>query len=191
MAAKNQEIIAAAIAEGATSTQYNTALMEFAIANGATAGQALPDALDTAFTSIGYTGTLQDKFNQWAAAGYPGAAPAYTYQLTVASMAGPYYGYENGVGGALDPTTAPHSDPDPITRMRADSANYFYVGVLGSHAGQSLWLEIEGFNDASTAVSMFGDVNQWYVTTAGLTTFMSGQVGNTIGVNLHETDPTI
>jgi hypothetical protein len=69
--AGNETVIAACQAAGATSTQYNTALMEFAVLAGATAND-LPTALFQAFTALGYTGSLSDMFRQWEVAGFPG-----------------------------------------------------------------------------------------------------------------------
>ena len=187
--AGNQTIIAACQAAGATSTQYNTALMEFAIAAGATAGD-LPTALFQAFTILGYTGSLSDMFRQWEVAGYPAPSPAYGYSWTI-GQSGTVYGYQSGSYGDLTPTTAPHGDPDPIIAVRSDTFNYMYVVVAGAHGGTTVYAVIEGFNDEATRAVLFGDVSQWFGTVAGLNTYLAGQIGNTLGLNLYDTDPAV
>lgn len=184
----NETVIASALASGATSTQYNTALMQFAQAAGATADD-LPTALYQAFESLGYTGSLSDKYQQWAAAGFPGAS-TYGYQWTIGQNS-TTYGYDvSPAYGNLDPTTAPHGDPDPIVELRVDVANYMYCVVAGSHGGTQVWAVIEGYNDTSTAIVLNGDVGQWYSGPhAGLNTYLAGQVGNTLGLDLYDTNP--
>ena len=190
MAAKNEEIIAACIATGATSTQYNTALMEFAVAAGATA-TALPDALNEAFGLLGYTGTLNERFNQWAAAGYPAPGGGYAYSWTI-GQSGTTYGFLSGSYGDLTPTTAPHSDPDPITALRVDASNFVYLAVAGSHSGTNVYMVVEGFNDDSTRAVLVGSTAQWLgISITGLNTYLAGQIGNTLGVNLYDTDPAV
>lgn len=182
--ANNNDIITACQAGGATSAQYNTALKEFAVANGGTADD-LPTALFQAFTALGYTGSLSDMFYQWEVAGFPGGS-SYTHQWTIGNITGSY-GYKLSVAGDLDPLTNPIT-ADPITEMRVDSANYMYVKVIGSHAGTTLGVAIEGWA-GEVPVLLSGGVAQWFGgPTAGLFTYISGQNGNTLGAIL--TDET-
>lgn len=115
---------------------------------------------------------------------------AFTHSLTVASLGSGLYGYTDGVGGALDPTTNPHNS-DTVLRFRGDASNYFYITTLtGGYGGTSLWVVIEGFNDDASALRLFGDTGQWVNGAfAGLQAYLITQVGNTIGVNVTTTDP--
>lgn len=132
--ANNNQIITACQAGGATSSQYNTALMEFAVANGGTAGD-LPTALFQAFTALGYTGSLSDMFHQWEVAGFPGGSTAGVHTLTPAAVGGGYYGFDTSpVAGLLDPLfmddTAVGGDgaTEVYDKLQVNSASgYMYV----------------------------------------------------------------
>jgi hypothetical protein len=70
MSLHNEDVIAGCQAGGATSNQYNTALLQWAEARGATAGD-MPTAMVQALNGLGYTGALSEMFIKWAADGYP------------------------------------------------------------------------------------------------------------------------
>lgn len=120
----------------------------------------------------------------------PPAGSSWTHELVVADLGTGQYGYYEGTGGDLTPQTNP-VNADLIIRFYVDATNalYVYTGT-GSYSGTDIWVVIEGFNDDATSVQVWGSVNQWFKTSVtGLQTFLAGEVGNTLNVNIYAADP--
>lgn len=183
-AAENEAVIAVCIAGGATSTQYNTALMELAIIQGATASD-LPTALFQMFTGMGYVGSLQDMWKQWAAAGMP-AAPAADYDGTVdiTDLGSGFIGANTE--GAFTPSD---SCGLPLLLTARYNSLLTFGGTtvrLATSGNEALYASVDVTFPAysSTAITCSLNGTRWEGSNAGLVSWMATQVGNTIDMEV-------
>jgi hypothetical protein len=188
----NQTIIEWCLANGATSTQFNTALMEVCVAAGTTQ-PALPDALYELLTAQGYTGSLADMWAQHVAAGLPdlgGGATA--YDLTVGSFSS-LRGYD-GVTYMFGSLSSTDFDDlgSTITIQKVYAAisdqMYLYLSVGGDRTGQTVEFATAGFN-GGTPIVLTGQAGGHFQsgTETGLNAYLDSELGNTIAITLERT----
>lgn len=187
---KNEDEIAWCLRNGATSTDYNDAWREAMIANGATASHALPDMKIQVFQNIfGYIGSLSDMEKEWYSADLPDAS-IYDYNGTVLIQ-----DLGSGFYGTVTEGNFTPSDSCGLPLLIADRWNSF-IGIasgtviqIGTSGTESVYasidLTIPEFSATPITLLLSGSV--WAKTDASLYTWMSTQVGNTVGFKVNGT----
>ena len=128
----NEDTIAICLANGATSTQYNTALMQMSIAQGSTL-QQVQDQIKEVLAAAGYTGTPQEQWDAWIADTGGSFGPAYDHTFLVKNFFTSFYGFNVGAGhsGNIDPTTFTF-ESTPYTITALETSNTSTVNITWS-----------------------------------------------------------
>lgn len=188
----NQTIIEWCLANGATSTQYATALIEAAQAAGATASD-VNTAVQEMLVAAGYTGSLSDMWEQFLAAGMPApGGGAASYDMTVGSFSS-LRGYDGQtyMFGSMSSTDFDDlGSTITINKLYAAISDemYFYVSVGGDRTGQTVELATAGFNGGSPII-LNGLAGGYFQsgTETGLNAYYNSELGNTITLTLERT----
>lgn len=176
----NQTIIDWCLANGATSTQYATALIEAAQAAGATAAD-VNTAVQEMLVAAGYTGSLADMWEQFLAAGMPPVGGAgYTATMNVGSFSS-IRGYDavTYMIGSLSETTF---DDMTITRWYVVGDSVYIYTTPADNTGESLSVTMGTFG---TPITVNGGATYWSsAVITGLSTYMNGVAGTDIEVTI-------
>lgn len=183
MSSDNELDIAWCLNNGAISTQWNTAWMQALIANGAREGDALNDMKAQFFEdTYGYTGSLNDKENQWKDAGRPDAVTFdYNGTVVINDMGGTFY----GTTSELDFTP---SDSCGLPLLLAERYNAFFgfsggTIRLATSGDETVYASVDIIipEYSASPITLTLTTTNWEVINAGLYAWLQTQVGNTVG----------